>query len=236
MKKRFKVPQCEECSSRADSIFCAVSHAGLESFSASKNANSYKRGQIIFYEGNRPSGIYCVNEGKVKVYKTSESGREHIVRLAKKGDILGYRALMGGELYSATAEALEETVVCQIPQSVFFSVIQTDRNLMARIMHLLTHDLKVAEERMVELSQMPVRERLAQTLLMLHSTFGSETDEATIDIQLTREDLANIVGTATESCIRLLSEFKKDGIVNLNGKKITINDKQKLLRTANVFD
>ncbi len=236
MKKRMESPQCETCGARENSILCDLSHAGVLKIDGTKNTNSYKRGQIIFYEGNRPSGLFCVFKGKVKIYKSSESGREHIVRLAKNGDVLGYRSLLSGELYSATAEALEETTVCHIPYASFMQILAEDHQLMNRLMQLLTHDLREAEERMVELSQLPVRERLAQTLLMLSSTFGTKDDGATLDIQLTREDLANIVGTATESCIRLLSEFRKERLVTLSGKNIVIADKPALIRLANIVD
>ena len=104
------------------------------------------------------------------------------------------------------------------------------------MMQLLTHELKTAETRIVELAQKPLRERLAEAILILKETFGFEENTTTIDVSLTREDIANIIGTATESVIRLLSEFKKDNLIELNGRKISIVDMKKLIKTANIDD
>ena len=236
MTKKVNMPACDDCASRLCSVFNELSDEEMEEISHSKGGNLYKRGQIIFYEGTHPSGLYCINYGKIKIYKIDHTGKEQIVRLAKGGDILGYRSLISGELYSSFASPLEDSLICFIPRSVFFSLLQTNANLSMKIMKMLSMDLKSAETRIANMAQKPVRERLAETLLILKEFYGVEDDKATLDVALTREDLANVVGTATETVIRLLSEFKHDRIIDLKGRKIKIIDPILLVKTANIFD
>lgn len=236
IRRKIDIPSCEDCASRLCSIFNDLPEDELGKINHSKGGNLYKRGQNIFYEGTRPSGLYCINFGKVKIYKIDQSGKEQIVRLAKAGDVLGYRSLISGELYSSFAAPLEDSLICFIPRSVFFSLLQTNANLSMKIMKILSQDLKSAENRIANMAQKPVRERLAEALLILREFYGLEDDEATLGVALTREDLANVVGTATETVIRLLSEFREDKIIALKGRKIKILDHISLVKTANIFD
>nr|MBP6660142.1 Crp/Fnr family transcriptional regulator [Chitinophagales bacterium] len=162
-------------------------------------------------------------------------GKEQIVRMAKPGDIIGYKALLSGDRYSATAAALEDCNVCFIPREIFLVILQKDASLSFEMMKLLSNELKRAEEKITHLAQKPVRERVAETILFLKETYGLDTENQ-INVALSREEIANLVGTATETAIRLLSEFNKDHIIELNGKKIKILDQNKLVKTANLFD
>lgn len=203
--------------------------------SVEKESSFYKKGQFVFLEGNKPGGLFCISKGIVKIFQTGSEGKEQIVRLAKSGDILGYRSLISGESYNASAEVIEDAVICCIPKEKFFKLIHENANLSEKIMQLLSNDLKSAEVRITGLAQKPVRERLAETLLMLKEFFGTQQD-GSINTTLTREDIANIVGTATETTIRLLSELKSENLISLSGKKIIIKDTDKLLKIANVSD
>lgn len=233
--KTKELPQCKFCKSRLNSVFNKVKNNELEQFDLNKSFTIYKKGQIIFNEGNHANGLYCIHQGKIKVYKLGSEGKEQIVRLAKNGEVLGYRALISNELYSATAEVLEPSMVCFIPKSAIFSVLDNDHELSLRMMKMLCRDLKNAEERLTNIAQKPVRERVAEVLLLLLQTFGIK-DDKTINVSLTREDLASIVGTATESVIRLLSEFKKNKLIDLQGKKIKILDQMGLVRLGHYYD
>ncbi len=196
----------------------------------------FSKGQVLFHEGSFSHGLFVVYSGKVKVFKLGADGKEQIVRLARSGELLGYRSLISGEKCNATAEALENTVACHIPKETLFEFMRSNPGLSLKFMELLAKDLRQAEEKITHLAQDSVRQRLAQTLLLLQENFGFAADGKTLDIILSREDLASIVGTATETVIRLLSEFKKDAMIDLVEKKIVILDRDNLLRTSNLFE
>lgn len=227
---------CATCGARHKSIFCHLEIEELAAFDEMKSCMSYKKGQVIFNEGGHPLGLFCVNDGKVKLEYTGSDGKEQIVRMAKGGDVLGYRALLSSERYNASAIALDDTDLCFIPKDAFFTVLKTNPGLSLEIIKMLSVELRKAEKSITDLAQKPVRERMAEALLFLKETYGFEEDGQTIDVVLSREDIANLVGTATETAIRLLSEFKKDNIVEPVGKKIKIVDTDKLIKTANVYN
>jgi len=218
------------------SIFDDLASDDLAKLSLHKGCNFHNAGQILFHQGDFPAGLYCLNKGKIKLFKTGESGREQIVRLAKDGDVVGYRALISGEAYAATAETLEDTTICFIPKESFFRLLKESSSFNVRVLELLCHDIAESEKRQLSLGQKQVKERLAETLLMLKEFYGFEEDNMTLKGVLTREDIANITGTATETVIRLLSEFKKKQIIDLEGKKIKILNPQSLLRIARIYD
>ena len=227
---------CEHCEARYKSIFCDLKGEHIAAINEHKGCNIYKKGQTIFSEGFFPQGLFCVNSGKIKLSQSGDNGREQIIRLIKDGDILGYRALLSGEKYSASAVALEDCNVCLIPKDIFFRVIESEASLSMQIMKLLSHDLGKAEHKITNLAQKPVRERMAEAILFLKETYGTESDGKTLNIALSREEIANIVGTATETAIRLLSEFKADSIIELQTKKIKIINYDKLVKSANIRD
>lgn len=234
--KTTKHIDCEHCESRYKSIFCDLKGEQLATLNESKGCNIFKKGQTIFSEGFFPQGLFCVNSGKIKISQAGDNGREQIIRLTKEGDILGYRALLSGEKYSASAVALEDCNVCLIPKDIFFSIVESESSLSMQIMKLLSHDLGKAEHKITDLAQKPVRERMAEAILFLKETYGTESDGKTLNVTLSREDIANIVGTATETAIRLLSEFKTDLMIELQSKKIKIVNADKLIKTANIHD
>jgi CRP/FNR family transcriptional regulator, polysaccharide utilization system transcription regulator len=227
---------CANCQDRFGSILFKADNCNLEEIDAAKVLTSYKKGQVVFHEGAYPFGIYCVNSGKIKLSHSGDDGREQIVRLAKPGDIIGYKALLSAEKYTASAIALDDSSVCFIPKDLFMSVLQKDPSLSFEMMKILAEELRKAETKITHLAQKPVRERLAETILFIKETYGLEPDGATLNVRLSREEIANLVGTATESAIRLLSEFKKDGLIELQGKKIKLLDVAELMRTANLQD
>lgn len=227
---------CQSCANRFNSVFCKAKEEYVNLINEQKVCNVYKKGQTLFNEGSNPFGVFCINDGKVKLSHQGDDGKEQITRLLKQGDVLGYRALLSGERYSASAVALEDTQICFIPKELFISVLKQDAGLAFEMMKLLSDELHKAELKITHLAQKPIRERLAETLLFIKETYGFEEDGITLNVRLSREEIANLVGTATESAIRLLSEFKKDGMVELDGKKIQILKHKELVRTANLQD
>jgi len=235
LKNFFETPSCEACASRLNNVFCTLSDNQVNELALDKSCNIYKKGQLIFYEGNRPTGLYCVNQGKIKIFQTGEEGKEQILRLAKEGDLLGYRSLISGEPYLASGAVMEDAVVCYVPRKTFFELMQKNSELSTRMMQLLSHDLRDAEARITGLAQKPVRERMAETILMLREFYGTDDDEI-IKAAVSREDIAGIVGTSTETCIRVIAEFKHEKLIELAGKRIKVANLNGLIKAAHVFD
>lgn len=236
MKVQQKNTPCELCMSRKFSLFSDVAEPHLCQLSDSKNYITHKKGQILFYEGTKPLGIFCISDGIVKVYKTASNGKEQIIRLAKKGDFLGYVSLLGEEAYSNSATIVEDANICFIPREAFLKVLAEDTEFHRRVTKALCHDLGVMESKLTDATQKSIRERLAFTLLKLSETYGIDGKEGDkIDIVLTREEIAGLVGTATETVIRLLSEFKKDELIDFEGKKIIVLDKKGLARLSDFY-
>lgn len=234
--EHFKNTDCNHCAKRFTNIICNPKNDSIDDINKEKICTPYKKGEYIFKEGTMPHGVFCVNKGKIKLSKQGIDGKEQIIRLIKAGDPLGYRSLLSGDRYSASAIAIEDSGVCFIPKELFLGILNKDSSLTMEMLKLLSDDLRKAEIQITHLAQKPVRERVAESLLFIKETYGFESDGKTINASFSREDIANIVGTATETTIRLLSEFNKDNIIQLNGKKILILDFPKLLKTANIED
>lgn len=236
MANKISNTPCELCASRKYSLLSDLPNSHMCSISDHKNSISHKKGQILYYEGTKPLGVFCINSGVVKVYKTASNGKEQIIHLAKEGDFLGYSALLGEENYGNSAMIIEDAKICFIPREAFLNTLFNNTPFFKRITKALSHELGVLEDKLTDSTQKSIRERLAFVLLQLSKTYGVEGDEnRKIDLILSREEIAGMVGTATESVIRLLSEFKKDGLIALEGKKIIIIDHRGLARLSDFY-
>lgn len=237
LKSHISVPPCTVCQGRKNNqLFCHLSHDELEQFSEEKGDNFYKKGQVIFYEGNRGHGMYCIYKGKVKVHKMGSEAKDQIIRFAKEGDVLGYRSLLGDEPYTATATAIEDTTVCYLPKSKFMEVLEKNNELSYRTIQLLTRDLKESENKIINITQKPVVERIAEAILILKEKFGLRADNKTLAVILTRKEIGDLAGVTTETTIRTLSDLNKKSIINLNGKRIELTNLPQLIRIANIVD
>ena len=228
------IPFCEKCALETNSIFKHLSPDEAIKLNYEKDFRHYKKGDILYHEGNRISGFYCITSGIIKVYKTGLDGKEQIIRFAKPGDIIAYRSVLSSEPACTTSKVVEDCQVCFIPSEILISFIKTNPNFALELMKLACHELGEANSYITDIAQKTVRERLAEVLLHLVDDFGLDSQKY-LRISLTREELANIVGTATESVIRLLSEFKSDSLVELNGRKIKILNVKGLEKISNVF-
>jgi CRP-like cAMP-binding protein len=229
------IPLCDKCSLESGSIFKHLTPEEMEILNFEKDFRQYKRGDILYQEGNRISGFFCINSGIIKVFKTGFDGKEQIIRFAKPGDIIAYRSVLSNELACTSAKVIEDCHVCFIPSEILIQFIKSNSTFSLELLKLACHELGEANSFITDIAQKTVRERLAEILLLLVHEFGLD-DEQYLNISLTREELANIVGTATESVIRLLSEFKSDKLVELNGRKIRILNKKGLEKISNVFN
>lgn len=224
--------KCEQCIVRELSSLKALNKGELLRLAECKTSHTIKKGEHIFEEGDSVNGIYCISSGVCKLSKLSANGKDQIVKLVKAGELLGQRTLISEELANLSAVALEDMEVCFIPKSEVLNFFDTNNQFSRNLMKTICGDLKETSDHMVSISQKTVKERLAETLIYLEENFGKNPD-GSLHIQLTREELAGMIGTATESCIRLLSDFNKLGLIELIGKKIVIKDIGKLRRIAN---
>lgn len=197
-----QIPLCDKCSLESSSIFKYLNSDEVTTLNFQKDFRHYKRGDILYQEGNRISGFFCIHSGIIKVFKTGFDGKEQIIRFAKKGDIIAYRSVLSNELACTSAKVIEDCQVCFIPSEILISFIKTNPNFALELMKLACHELGEANSFITDIAQKTVRERLAEVLLYLFNDFGLD-DQDFLNISLTREELANIVGTATESVIRL---------------------------------
>jgi CRP-like cAMP-binding protein len=229
------IPSCNTCEFKHSSLFNNCHSEELVSLSNTKCFNVYQKGQVIFHEGNHPQGLFCVFSGKIKVSRLGSDGKEQVIRLVKKGDVLGYRSLIENAKYSASAIALDQTQACFIPLNEFNKLIDTNVKVANDLMRMLARILGDTQDKLVHLAMKPVRERLAEALLLLKSTYDEHQEEH-FSIAISREDLSAIVGTAKETAIRFLSEFKEEGIVATRGSEITILRPDKLLKISSLYD
>ena len=223
--------KCEQCIDREFSSLKALTKDELIKLSDCKTSHIIKKGEVIFEEGENVNGIYCIKDGVCKLTKLSANGKDHIVKLVTKGELLGQRSMISDEPVNLSAVALEDMQVCFIPKSEVMGYFDKNNQFSMNVMKSICGDLKEADDNMVNLAQKTVKERLAETLLYLNDTFGKNEDNS-LKVQLSRDELASIIGTATESCIRLLSDFKKLGLIELTGKKIVLKDINALKKLA----
>jgi CRP-like cAMP-binding protein len=224
--------KCEQCIVREFSSLKALNKEELLRIADCKSSYTIKKGEPIFTEGESVNGIFCIKDGVCKLTKLSANGNDQIVKLITKGELLGQRSMISEEPVNLSAVALEDMEVCFIPKSEVMGFFNENNKFSMDVMKTICGDLREADDHVVAMAQKTVKQRLAETLLYLADTFGTNDDKS-LKIKLSREELAGMVGTATESCIRLLSEFGKLGVIELSGKRITITDKVKLTRIIN---
>ena len=224
--KSYKHVTCETCIQRKNSLFKEFCGTDVDGLNAQKTCSFYKKGQSIFLEGSTPRGVFCMNQGKVKIYTIGEEGKEQIIHVAKGGEIVGFRAMFSGEPYRVSAETLEDCNICFISKSDFLDLVDTNVTLRNGILKELSTELADRATFITNMAQKPVRERLAFSLIFLDDIYEGEM------INFSREDLANFVGTATETLIRLLKELKEDKMIKTHARKIEILDKESLLKLS----
>lgn len=188
----------------------------------------YKKNEAVYTELERPEWLYCVLEGRVKVYRNGVGGRSQIMRMIQAGEYFGYRAFFAHERYVTSASAFDKALLCMVPLTLIDRFVKENNKLCYFFVEQLAHDLGRSDERTVNLTQKHIRGRLAENLLFLKETYGTEDDGMTINIYLTREDLANLSNMTTSNAIRTLSNFSSEHIIAMDGRKIKIIDEEAL--------
>jgi CRP-like cAMP-binding protein len=215
--------KCEQCIVSQFNSLKALTRDELMRISGCKTSTYIKKGELIFEEGETLNGVYCVKDGICKLSKLSANGKDQIVKLVLKGDLLGQRSLIGDESANLSATALSDMEVCFIPKGEIIGNLQNNPSFSMDVMKQMAKGLKESDNIIVDMAQKSVRQRLAETLLYIDKNFGRD-DEGFLNVVLSREDYSNIVGTATESAIRVLSQFKKDGLITTSGKQIKVEN------------
>ncbi len=216
------------------SIFAGLPEADLEILMARKTEWVYKKGEIIFREGTYPTGIYYVIEGKVKKYKVDAEGREQIIYVANSGELLGYHAILSSDNYTDSAAVLEESTIAFIPREDFLEALNRSPVLNRRLLKTLSHEFAVLENSLTMFARRSVRERLALQLIIMREKYKVNFEPGMpVEINMSRDDLASLVGTARENVVRMLSEFKAEGTIETKGRKIVVLDINQLIRIAN---
>lgn len=225
---------CREFLDDKKSIFSILTPEQKEILKAGLTASFYKRGDYIFKEGDRPIGLICLSEGKVKVFKEGVGGREQIVRMAKPIGFIGYRALFAEENHHASAVTIEDSTVCIVDRETLYKLLRMNSDLSLSIIKAFATELGFSYFRTVTLTQKHIRGRLAESLLFLKDTYGFEKDEKTLKVYLSREDIANLSNMTTSNAIRTLSAFSSEGVIAIDGRKIRILDITKLERISDL--
>jgi len=214
-------------------LFKDISAAEKRDLFAHEHIQTYHKGQVIFYEGRRPTGLYFVKSGKVKVAKKGLWGKDQIVRLAKPGDNLTYRAMGGVSQLVASATALEDSEISFIDIEDYFRVVKSNAAFAFRVIQILAQEFDITENKLRDFAQKNVRQRLAEMLLWLHETYGTNPTTGALSLQVSRDELANMVGTATENVVRILSEFRKKNILDIECRNIRIVNSERLRQASN---
>lgn len=204
----------------------------LQALTEDRNVNKYKKKQVIYAEGNHPGRLYYVLKGKVKVYKANENGKELVTELFSPGDFLGHVALLEGAVYKDTAEAMEETELAVIPKDDFNELINKNPEVAAKFIQLLAKNVSAKETQLLRLAYNSLRRKVADALLLLQKKY-QRSDEEKFVIDISRENLATIAGTATESLIRTLGDFRNEKLIEIIDGNIVLLNQKKLETMAN---
>ena len=218
---------------KSQSILRNLPEEEIGLLTAHQSVQTYRRGEIIFREGAVPSGIFYIKSGKVKKYKAVEGKAEQIIYVANTGELIGYHAVLSQERFPDSAAALEESVIGFIPKEDFLQVLEQSSILSGRLLKTLSHEFTVFANGLALFGQRSVRERLALQLIVLREKYKLNFQPGMpVAIDLSREDLASLVGAVRENVVRILSDFKEEGVIETRGRKILVLDVKRLIGIA----
>ncbi len=228
--------RCNDCIKidSCDFPLCGLNSDELEQVSNNKLTNFYKKGQTVNIQGNPVFGVYCLKSGKLKISNTNDEGKEMIIRIAKKGEMVGFRSLFSNEIMNATITAIEDSEVCFFSKDEIKRITKAHPEFTLRLVNQLSKQLGEAEEKISSIAHDPVVKRYANLLLSFSKEYGSDHEGLRkIDIKLTREELASIIGTTSETLTRITTEFRKQKYVWVEGKTFYIKDQDSITKIAN---
>ncbi|MFH1005816.1 MAG: Crp/Fnr family transcriptional regulator [Bacteroidota bacterium] len=234
---------CDRCIIFSKSVFANIDKKDIKILSEKKKCSSFKKGQSVIRANTNPIGIYCVNKGKLKVFKYGVMGKEYVFRFVSPGELIGMKALFCNKNYTTNIVAVEDSNLCLIYKNDFLNILSKYPSVEFKIITALCERLEEVDNKITSLAQKSVRERLAEELITLNNIFNKEknVDSNTAEdadsntLSFSREELANIVGTSKETITRFLSEFKNDKLLSIKGRKITILNIKGLKKIGSIF-
>lgn len=232
---KIPTPDCEHCKSRHSSLFHFCHVEETDFINETKTCALYKKGQTIFHEHANSYGLYCLNAGKVKLYKQAADGKEQILKIVTPGDFIGYGAMLSSSTYAVSAEVIEDAVICFVPKESVLKIFRENSRFSEGMVQLLTKTIDQTIEKMADIAYKPVRGRVAEALLLLSESYKDEKNPEGV-ISITREDLASYVGTVKETAIRVLKDLKEENLIETNNHAIRILDAKGLARVCDLYD
>jgi CRP/FNR family transcriptional regulator, polysaccharide utilization system transcription regulator len=224
---------CADCPYRYEGVFAHLTDESSRTLDGSKLTHVLPPGHQLFDEGGPPLAVHCIRRGAVKVYKSTRRGEEQIIRILRDGDLAGYRAVLAGEPFGATAETLTETTVCTVPAATILALARTSPDFALDLLSLVARELRVSEEILIDLPHRSVRQRLAAVLLLLTETREADTRQRhAAAVRLSRRDLARLVAATPESISRALRRLADEGAVACIRTEIRLVDRPRLRRSA----
>jgi CRP-like cAMP-binding protein len=223
MENQAKNLSCDLCSAHCKSIFRYLDKEKIQKLSAQKVMNTYKKGTTLFHQGNKAFGVHCLASGKIKISSLTDDGKENVMSIATAGDALGHRNIYGDKDYTSTAVALEDSKICFIESRNIIELLESDSSFSKGLFERMSHEINSIERRELSLMYKSVRVRVAQLLIWLAKDFGKDVSgKLKLDLVLSRSEMASMVGIASETLIRLLTELKQEGIIEQQGKALYI--------------
>ena len=204
----------------------------LRDFLADRSVSKFKKKQVIYTEGNHPHRLYFIESGRVKTFKANDDGKELIIGLYGEGEFLGYTSLLEGTQYKESAEAIEDCQIASIPKNEFDELLSSNREVLKKFVELLANNVTEREEKLLGLAYNSMRKKVADALILLSKKYKAD-GETQFSIHISRENLANIAGTAKESLIRTLSDFKDENLIDIKEGSILILNEKKLVNMCN---
>ena len=227
-------PSLQEVTDLISDMWGLLDEEEKEMFYGSLTLHRYRKNEMIYSEGESPNHLLCLLSGKVKIYRDGVGGRSQIVRLIRPVQYFGYRASLAGEPFVTAAAAFEPSVICAIPMMLVKRAMERNNALSMFFIKELAVDLGISDRRTVGLTQKHIRGRLAEAILFLQETYGTNEEDNSMNIKLSREDVANLSNMTTSNAIRTLSAFSSEGLLEINGRKIRILDEERLRRISNI--
>jgi CRP/FNR family transcriptional regulator, polysaccharide utilization system transcription regulator len=217
-------PYIKLCLEGSSSILKGLNQKDKEVIVQHHTLVNIKKGECLFKEGEKPRGLICLVSGKVKVFKVGVGGREQILKMVAQQGFIGYHSVFSEDNWSVSATAIEDSIMCVLEKHSLGRILKKNADLACKLIRVLAEELKFLNDRIISLTQKHVRGRLVESLLLLRDTYGYEEDGKTIQISLSRDDIAHFSNMTTSNAIRTLSNLSSEGIIEIKGKKITILD------------